>query len=333
MVVVDLVVQGKDVSVFFKDFLAAKGQPQWLKSVVPIGIGTRVQFVSEQMLKLFLDLVAPLTNWRVECELTALTVITLAPRGQGRHFLVGDGMVVTMLSRYGEVREGKRLTYRDFPGIENGVRQYKVKLSGKVAVPSVVNFGSASFFVSHRGQVKTCIRCGQAGHLVKECEVVKCFKCGEEGHMAKECSNSVKCSVCTSEGHTFRNCPNTFSGVLKLASRFTKIPASHPEPVNTVEVVSNEGSGDEVRDQDKPEPQVDTQAASDSQCARAAEEVEVEQLVQSQDVFGSQAESVSSASEVESSAESVLSGAVDTKEGERSTRSTRKKAGRTKTTV
>jgi hypothetical protein len=248
-----------------------------------------VTFVSEQALKGFLELVNGAENWQVECELTALTVVTLVPRAGGDYTKIGDSLVVTMLSRYGEVREGKRLVYRDFPTVETGVRQFKVKLSGKAAVPSVVNFGKTSFFVSHKGQVKTCIRCGRSGHLVKECEVTKCYKCGEEGHTASVCQNEIKCTVCQKDGHTFRNCPNTFSGVLKLSNRFSKITPSRVSEQDKgkssgaaeVEATNVTGSqSDEVEIEKLP----DTQTASDSQCVKAIESVEASQ---SQDLFDS----------------------------------------------
>jgi len=333
MVVDSLLVKDKDLPNFFKDFKAIKGQSQWVRAVNRNPAGIEVTFVSEQALKAFLELVAPAENWEVQCEIAAVTIITLAPRAGMGHVKIDDKVIVAMLSRYGEVREGKRLTYREYPTIENGLRQFKVKLSGKLAVPSVFNFGKTSFFVSHRGQIKTCIRCGQTGHLVKDCEVVRCYKCGEQGHTTKDCANEVQCTICLNAGHTYRFCPNTFSGILKLSNRFSKI-GSRASPVEKPEKSKAVTEPERVEIESIPDTPVDKQTASDSQCAEAAETAAAAGN-QSQDIFESQSqisEPVSAVSNVETPMSTIPDVGVFS-EGEPSTRSLRNRAGKNKTTV
>eukprot|EP00277_Geminigera_cryophila_P014977 CAMPEP_0179438534 /NCGR_PEP_ID=MMETSP0799-20121207/22258_1 /TAXON_ID=46947 /ORGANISM="Geminigera cryophila, Strain CCMP2564" /LENGTH=166 /DNA_ID=CAMNT_0021220229 /DNA_START=61 /DNA_END=558 /DNA_ORIENTATION=- len=51
-----------------------------------------------------------------------------------------------------------------------------------------------------------CMRCGQVGHLVKDCTLPpSCNNCGGRGHMAKSCP-SIRCDRCGRAGHMAREC-------------------------------------------------------------------------------------------------------------------------------
>lgn len=281
MPVQSLVVRKKEAADFFTSYKSCNFPVSWLKGVVKLQGGIEVTFVSEQTLRRFLEQIDGKSGWEVECELDATALITLAPRGQGGHVGVSDAIVVSFLCRFGEVKEGRRLVYADFPSVETGIRQFKVKLNG-TAVPSSVNFGRASFFVSHRGQAKTCLKCSRPGHLAKECSIVVCRKCGQEGHVSRECSNEIVCTVCAQSGHTYSKCPKSYSGQLKFSSKFTAIAKndqpSRPNPP------AKEGS------QTPPEASsISTQSeATDTQCDAAASAAENDSVDPSQDMFGSQ---------------------------------------------
>ncbi|XP_039436571.1 uncharacterized protein LOC120418310 [Culex pipiens pallens] len=80
---------------------------------------------------------------------------------------IADGM-----AQYGEV-----LTITDdvwknfFPGIPNGVRVLRMKLSKPV--PSYVSIKGQLSLATHAGQTPTCRRCGQKSHPEKTCSSVK----------------------------------------------------------------------------------------------------------------------------------------------------------------
>ncbi|EPZ33279.1 hypothetical protein O9G_001630 [Rozella allomycis CSF55] len=58
------------------------------------------------------------------------------------------------------------------------------------------------------GEGPTCHKCGQKGHLKKDCDSENvCFLCGELGHSRDTCPYEM-CFNCNNVGHISRNCPN-----------------------------------------------------------------------------------------------------------------------------
>eukprot|EP00057_Strongylocentrotus_purpuratus_P028332 XP_011682806.1 PREDICTED: uncharacterized protein LOC105446982 [Strongylocentrotus purpuratus] len=129
---------------------------------------------------------------------------------------VDDNKVRFVLNRYGKVLAGRRLEYREYPGVFNGVRQYRVELNKDV--PSSLSFGGRDCWVRYDGQPRTCLRCGFGGHLAKECKVVRCFKCQKEGHVAAGCKEQPTCTICGESGHSFKVCPISFAQKLRQSS-------------------------------------------------------------------------------------------------------------------
>ena len=135
-------------------------------------------------------------------------------------FEADDNTVRYVLSRFGKVVDGRMLTYREFPKIFNGIRQYKMKLEKDI--PSSLNLAGRDCWVRYDGQPRTCLKCQKSGHEAKECTVTRCFRCGGEGHFAQECKEAIKCSICGESGHGFRACPISFAAKLKVTSSWTK---------------------------------------------------------------------------------------------------------------
>ena len=72
---------------------------------------------------------------------------------------------------------------------------------------------------NNRTSSKTCLRCGDPGHFMKDCPQMTCYKCHKSGHFAKNCTESyisnVKnntpsdqdvCRRCKEPGHWAKNC-------------------------------------------------------------------------------------------------------------------------------
>ena len=126
-----------------------------------------------------------------------------------------DTTVRFVLSRYGKVLCGRFLTFREFPDVYNGIRQYQIEL--KEDIPSSIRLGGRNCWVRYRGQPRTCLKCGLRGHEVKDCVEVKCFKCQQIGHLRKDCPSVIVCNICEMEGHTYHKCPVSFANKIKPA--------------------------------------------------------------------------------------------------------------------
>lgn len=202
----------KSIHDFFQEIKKYGVTVQRVKAVVIVSQGLEVVFLQQTDLEAFVAQ-AP-SEWEVVSDLNKETLVTLNPRFGVNHFMIDDVPIIMALQRYGEVTEGKHLVYKDFPLVETGVRQFKIKLKEK-ALPSSLRFGSAGFLTSYRGQVKTCHRCGSRQHLASDCNVKNCFRCGSADHEQSTCNNQIVCVACGESGHPFSRCEKAFSNRLK----------------------------------------------------------------------------------------------------------------------
>lgn len=129
-----------------------------------------------------------------------------------------DSIVRFVLGRYGKILGGRHLTHKhkDFPGVFNGKRQYKIVL--KKDIPSSVKLGGRHCWVRYQGQTLTCLKCGETGHLAAVCDKKRCFNCQEIGHVEKMCKKPIICNTCNKEGHAYKDCPISFANKLMSPS-------------------------------------------------------------------------------------------------------------------
>ncbi|KAJ8018844.1 Zinc finger CCHC domain-containing protein 3 [Holothuria leucospilota] len=153
-----------------------------------------------------------------------------------------DNVVRYVLGRYGRVISGRFLMFKDYPTVFNGIRQYKMKLNSDI--PSSVSFGGRSCWVRYRGQPRTCLKCGEAGHDAKECGVIRCFNCQSLGHASKECEVPTTCTICGKSGHHYRDCPVSFANKYKPNSSW--IIGSHAKTSEGGEKEAEANLGEEV---------------------------------------------------------------------------------------
>lgn len=185
-----------------------------VKSAVPIGSGLEVTFKDEKALRDFV-LKAP-TEWEVTSTLSGDILITVTPKFGDGHAQVPDKAFWAAVSRWGEVKKGRRLFHKDCPEIENGVRQFLISPKQDVVIPGSIRFGTSTFGVRYPNQKRVCHRCKEEGHEVKDCSKEWCNKCQNVGHKRDSCpTTSMTCDICKKQGHGYRQCPDSYTQKLR----------------------------------------------------------------------------------------------------------------------
>ena len=115
-----------------------------------------------------------------------------------------DSVIIGRLSLYGSVLSFRRDLVTDY--ILNGVRTARMEINRDI--PSTGEF--IKFW--YPGQPKSCRRCGDLDHLIKDCRNVRCFNCEQSGHRVEECEEAPMCSICRSIDHLVCDCPYLLYG-------------------------------------------------------------------------------------------------------------------------
>ena len=173
-------------------------------SAVLVNGSVEVCFVDQDSLISFLA-VAP-EAWNIKSELKQEKLITIIPQVGEGHSQVSDQAMSAAMSTYGKVVKGKRLFFREFPTIENGMRQFITEPKRHVTIPSSIRFGKAGFRISYYSQTKTCHKCHSTEHIARECPFDYCVLCNQSGHDESECDKRHYCTICKQKGHSYDFC-------------------------------------------------------------------------------------------------------------------------------
>ncbi|PIK37534.1 putative zinc finger CCHC domain-containing protein 3-like [Apostichopus japonicus] len=131
-------------------------------------------------------------------------------------FELDDNVVRFILGKYGKVCGSRFQEYREFHGLFNGTRQYKVELEKDI--PSSLKLGGRNCWIRYSGQPRTCLKCDKEGHIASECQEVRCFNCLKLGHTSKNCEAPVSCQTCGKSGHMYRDSPISFANKVRPQS-------------------------------------------------------------------------------------------------------------------
>ena len=114
-----------------------------------------------------------------------------------------DTVLIGRLACYGRVLSFRR--DRLSVGIENGVRTARMQLIRHI--PSVIGLVGEFIRIWYPSQPKTCRRCGDDGHLARDCSSRRCFNCDRPGHVIDTCPELELCSICLASDHVINDCP------------------------------------------------------------------------------------------------------------------------------
>ena len=173
-------------------------------SAVLVNGSVEVCFVDQDSLISF-HAVAP-EAWNIKSELKQEKLITIIPQVGEGHSQVSDQAMSAAMSTYGKVVKGKRLFFREFPTIENGMRQFITEPKRHVTIPSSICFGNAGFRILYYSQTKTCHKCHSTEHIARECPFDYCVLCNQSGHDKSECDKRHYCTICKQKGHSYDFC-------------------------------------------------------------------------------------------------------------------------------
>ena len=109
-------------------------------------------------------------------------------------FELSDLAIIRRLAPFCEVVHYRRGKFDFTPGVYNGLRHYRVRVTKPV--PSFLRFRKYQIFLKHYGQVPTCRRCNLGGHFSSDCNLKVCFNCENIGHEAGSCPAPPLCHFC-----------------------------------------------------------------------------------------------------------------------------------------
>ena len=159
---------------------------------------------------------------------------------------ISDGEIKTVLSKFGQIAYIRAETYMN---LYTGTRLIKMDI--KTAIPSRVTIAGHLCTIFYRGQVRSCFKCGLAGHEAKTCPRRQTAQPGDSVLPSQEGPPSRHGERMST---TPPSSPRTFAEVV-ASPRVAQPPSVHTSPVVRVDSGSQpEGSGEVIP------PKVDTTA-------------------------------------------------------------------------
>ncbi|XP_073470345.1 uncharacterized protein [Aquarana catesbeiana] len=125
------------------------------------------------------------------------------------------------------------------------------------------SLGSSAGILFHPGIPYNCNKCGQPGHIGKDCTELACRFCRVTGHETKDCPRSKACNLCGLAEHVFRHCPQrtrTYAGALSQgkppSSTGRKLPEKpkNPKEPQKATVYSTKDDMEVTGERDNGEP-------------------------------------------------------------------------------
>ena len=120
---------------------------------------------------------------------------------------------------YGPIAHTKEFVDRQCE-LKTGVRGIAYR-SLTHAIPSYLYVGKHQVRCHYEGQIKTCRKCYQTGHLARDCPAGDvCRACGQADHTKANCPNR-RCYRCEETGHVEAHCPQYTREFPDLGSQAT----------------------------------------------------------------------------------------------------------------
>lgn len=199
--------------------------------------GIELGFVKRESLLRFMDRVPQAWQATTKFAVREEVLVTISPRTGSGRFPIADSVVTAALQRHGEIFKGRRCVYPEYPEVENR-RQFLMKL--KSPIGSLIRFGVTSFSVSHKGQVRTCYKCGEKGHEARDCDNEVCYRCGEKDHQLVQCTGQAQCVSCGEKGHIHTFCKKSFANKVKLGNMWEAVTTEDVTDEEIMEVAEGE---------------------------------------------------------------------------------------------
>ena len=124
----------------------------------------------ERTMKDYEDRVFSLDKRSVNIKIVNLSTSKIVVSIRNAPFEFPSHTLSDILSDYGQVFNIRSQVYQEgkLAGICNGVKTALMTL--KRPIPSSLMYGNLTLLVHYRGQVRTCHKCGQEGHLAAQCK-------------------------------------------------------------------------------------------------------------------------------------------------------------------